>query len=76
MSERILAWTAYKKVQVYDRKLDKIVTLSEKDAEYAQVYTNGDYLYWTLPIPQTEEERQQARQNGVYPHRMHLIKFH
>jgi hypothetical protein len=73
MGSRIVAWTAYKYVQVYDRKIDKIVTLETKDAEYSQVYANDNYLYWTTPIPQTEDERKQARQNGIYPCQIHLV---
>ena len=73
MGSRIVAWTAYQYVQVYDRKLDKIVRLETKDAEYSQVYANDNYLYWTTPIPQTEDERKQARQNGIYPCKIHLV---
>ena len=73
MGPRILAWTAYKNVQVYDRKLDKIVTLETKDAEYSSVYANDNYLYWTTPIPQTEDERKQARMNGIYPAKVHVV---
>lgn len=73
MGNRILGWKANDKVQVYDRKLDKVVTLEEKDAEYSAVHVTNNYLFWTTPIPQTEEERRQAKLNGIYPTRIHLL---
>jgi hypothetical protein len=73
IGSRLVAWTSYEKVQVYDRKLDQIVTLEEKDAPYSNVQTNDHYMFWTTPIPQTDEERQNARKNGILPATIHMV---
>ncbi|WP_018131840.1 hypothetical protein [Effusibacillus pohliae] len=73
IGSRVIALRTYDKIQVYDRKLDSIVILQDEDAAYSQPIANNHYLIWNTPIPKTEEERKQAKQNGIYPSRIHLI---
>lgn len=77
MSDRIVAWEGEDKVQVYDRKLDKVVTLEDDEeiADMCNVYTRGNYLFWTTPISATPEDIRAAKDMGILPHRMHLIEF-
>lgn len=57
MSNRFIAWNSYSKVQVYDRKINKIITLEDKDAGYSNTFVNDKYIYWTMPITSDETKR-------------------
>ncbi|QAT39769.1 hypothetical protein EQM05_05615 [Clostridium sp. JN-9] len=76
MSSRLIAWTEYYKVQVYDRKLKKVVTLQDNDASYSSTFTNENYLYWTTPIIQDSNTRQEdAKKNGIYLTKINILNL-
>ncbi|PWK16457.1 hypothetical protein C7459_101321 [Tumebacillus permanentifrigoris] len=71
MSQRILAWTSYEKTQVYDRKLEKLITLDQKPA--TTVTTKGHYLYWAIPSGTPEQQQQIAKDSGIVAADMYLV---
>ncbi|WP_156807387.1 hypothetical protein [Effusibacillus pohliae] len=75
LSPRILAWQSREDVQVYDRKLNKVVTL-EKNVNPSSVIAKDQLLLWSTPIPKTMEERAAVTsRKGILPHTLHLIQF-
>lgn len=75
LSPRILAWQSREDIQVYDRKLDKVVTL-EKNVSPSSVISKYNILIWTTPIPKTLEERAEVTsKKGILPHEIHFVNF-
>lgn len=74
MGSRFLAWNSYNEVQVYDRKINKIITLEDHDAGYSTVFVNNRYLYWTMPLIEDDKNRDtEGKQNGIIKDKINII---
>ncbi|MDI6619636.1 MAG: hypothetical protein QME45_13440 [Clostridiales bacterium] len=74
MGSRIIAWNSYSIVRVYDRKLDKIVVLEDKDADCTNVITSNRYLCWTVPIIEDEVQRmKEGKKIGIVADKINII---
>ncbi|MFA9398329.1 MAG: hypothetical protein ACERKV_08710 [Clostridiaceae bacterium] len=76
VSDNFISWRGTDKVRVYDKKLNKIVDVSDEFGAYATVYVSNKYIVWNSPVitdPQLGKKK--AIDQGIYLSYLHIINI-